>query len=313
MINFMNKKGGSFRKHFIRDWRLHVFMILPLLYLLIFHYYPMFGVQIAFKNFIAARGIWGSQWVGFRHFQTFFASYQFSRVVSNTLILSFYSIIAGFPLPVFLALILNTVRNQKFKKIIQTITYVPHFISIVVLVGMMSTFFSPVSGAYAYFNQLLGKGYPQAIMGISGTFRHFYVWSGIWQELGWGTIIYIAALSAVNPELYEAAEIDGASRWQRIIHIDFPSILPTAAILLILRFGSIMSIGFEKVLLMQTSLNLQAAEIISTYVYKVGLESGGNFSYAAAIGLFNSVINLVVLLAVNRAARKLSEGEVGLL
>ena len=309
----MNRRGGDFKKLFIRDWRLHVFMILPLLYLLIFHYYPMFGVQIAFKNFTAARGIWGSQWVGFRHFRTFFASYQFGRVVSNTLILSLYGLLAGFPLPVFFALILNTVRNQRFKKTVQTVTYIPHFISTVVLVGMMTTFFSPVSGAYGNISQLMGKGYPPVLMGIASTFRHFYVWSSIWQELGWGTIIYIAALSAVNPELYEAAEIDGASRWQRIIHIDFPSILPTAAILLILRFGSLMSIGFEKVLLMQTTLNLQTAEIISTYVYKVGLQSGGNFSYAAAIGLFNSVINCTVLLLVNKAARKMSEGEIGLL
>lgn len=300
-------------KHFIRDWRLHVFMILPLLYLLVFHYYPMFGVQIAFKDFVASKGIWASQWIGFKHFKTFFASYQFGRVVKNTLALSFYLILAGFPLPVFFALILNTVRNQRFKKIVQTVTYIPHFISTVVLVGMMSTFFSPISGVYGYFSQLMGKGYPEVLVGVSGTFRHFYVWSDIWQGLGWGTIIYVAALSAVSPELYEAAEIDGASRWQRIIHIDFPSILPTAAILLILRFGSIMTIGFEKVLLMQTSLNLQASEIISTYVYKVGLQSGGNFSYATAIGLFNSLINCMVLLSVNRIARKMSDGEIGLI
>jgi putative aldouronate transport system permease protein len=309
----MERRGRLFLKHFIRDWRLHVFMILPLLYLLVFHYYPMFGVQIAFKDFVASKGIWGSQWIGFKHFKTFFASYQFGRVVKNTLALSFYLILAGFPLPVFFALILNTVRNQGFKKIVQTVTYIPHFISTVVLVGMMSTFFSPISGVYGYFSQLMGRGYPEVLVGIGETFRHFYVWSDIWQGLGWGTIIYVAALSAVSPELYEAAEIDGASRWQRIIHIDFPSILPTAAILLILRFGSIMSIGFEKVLLMQTSLNLQTSEIISTYVYKVGLQSGGNFSYAAAIGLFNSVINCTVLLSVNKIARKMSDGEIGLI
>jgi putative aldouronate transport system permease protein len=309
----MKQRGGLVLKHFIRDWRLHVFMILPLLYLLVFHYYPMFGVQIAFKDFVASKGIWGSRWIGFKHFKTFFASYQFGRVVKNTLALSFYLILAGFPLPVFFALILNTVRNQRFKKIVQTVTYIPHFISTVVLVGMMSTFFSPISGVYGYFSQLMGKGYPEVLVGIGGTFRHFYVWSDIWQGLGWGTIIYVAALSAVNPELYEAAEIDGTSRWQRIVHIDFPSILPTAAILLILRFGSIMTIGFEKVLLMQTSLNLQTSEIISTYVYKVGLQSGGNFSYAAAIGLFNSLINCTVLLSVNRAARKMSDGEIGLI
>jgi len=236
----------------------------------------------------------------------------FDRVVLNTLILSFYLIIAGFPLPIFFALILNTVRNRHFKKAVQTITYMPHFISTVVLVGMMSTFFSPVAGAYAYFSQLLGGGMPPVLMGMANTFRHFYVWSDIWQNLGWSTIIYIAALSTVNPELYEAAEIDGASRWQRIFHIDLPTILPTAAILLILRLGGIMSIGFEKVLLMQTQLNLQTSEVISTYVYKVGLQSGGNFSYAAAIGLFNSVINCAMLFSVNKISRKLSSGEFGL-
>ena len=309
----MNKRGGLFLKNFTRDWQLHVFMILPLLYLLVFHYYPMFGVQIAFKDFVATRGILGSPWVGFKHFITFFNSHMFSRVIGNTLILSFYLILASFPLPLFFALILNTVRNQKFKKTVQTITYIPHFISTVVLVGMMSTFFSPVSGAYSYISQLFGRGFPPVLMGIGTTFRHFYVWSDVWQHLGWSTIIYIAALSTVNPELYESAEIDGASRWKRLIHIDFPTILPTAAILLILRFGSVMTIGFEKVLLMQTSLNLQTAEIISTYVYKVGLTSGGNFSFASAVGLFNSVINCIILLSVNKAARQLSGGEIGLL
>jgi putative aldouronate transport system permease protein len=288
-------------------------MLLPLLYLLIFAYYPMFGVQIAFKNFSPARGIWGSPWVGLRHFKTFFSSYQFPRVMKNTLILSLYLILAGFPLPIFFALILNTMRNQVFKKIVQTLTYIPHFISTVVLIGMMITFFSPVAGAYGYFFRIFNAGYPDILMGIASTFRHFYVWSDVWQNLGWGTIIYIAALSSVSPELYEAAEIDGASRWQRLVHIDFPAILPTAAIMLILRFGSIMTIGFEKVLLMQTNLNLGTSEIISTYVYKVGLQAGGNFSYATAIGLFNSVINCGVLLLVNRTARKLSDNEIGLL
>ena len=288
-------------------------MFLPLVYLAIFAYYPMFGAQIAFKNYVSARGIWGSEWVGFRHFITFFTSFQFNRVMVNTLVLAFYLLVASFPLPIFFALILNTVRNQRWKKLVQTVTYIPYFISTVVLVGMMSTFFSTVSGAYGYFSQLMGKGIPPVLMGIGSTFRHFYVWSNIWQNLGWGTIIYIAALSSVNPELYEAAEIDGASRWKRLIHIDFPTILPTAAILLILRFGSIMSIGFEKALLMQTPLNLQTSEIISTYVYKVGLQTGGNFSFAAAVGLFNSVINCILLFTVNKTARKLSGDEIGLI
>ena len=308
----MKARGRTFIKNFSRDWQLHVFMFLPLVYLLIFSYYPMFGAQIAFKNYIAAKGVWGSEWVGFRHFVTFFQSYQFSRVVGNTLIISFYELIAGFPLPIFFALILNTVRNQRFKKVIQTTTYIPHFISTVVLVGMMRTFFSPLVGAYGYFSQFLGTGVPPAIMGIASTFRHFFVWSGIWQNLGWGTIIYVAALSAVNPELYEAAEIDGASRWKRLVHIDLPTILPTASILLILRFGGIMSVGLDKTLLMQTPLNLQTSEVISTYVYKVGLQSGGNFSFSAAVGLFNSVVNCILLLTVNKVSKLLSGDEVSL-
>ena len=306
------KNRGRFVKNFSRDWQLHVFMLLPLAYLIIFNYYPMFGAQIAFKNYVAARGIWGSEWVGFRHFITFFQSHQFVRVVSNTLVLSFYLVIAGFPLPIFFALILNTVRNQRFKKVVQTVTYIPHFISTVVMVGMMRTFFSPLVGAYGYFSQLITGQIPATIWGMAPTFRHFYVWSDIWQHLGWGTIIYIAALSAVNPELYEAAEIDGASRWKRVLHIDFPTILPTAAILLILRFGSIMSIGLDKTLLMQSPLNLQTSEIISTYVYKVGLQTGGNFSFASAIGLFNSAINCILLLSVNKASKVLSGDEVSL-
>ena len=287
-------------------------MLLPMIYLIIFAYYPMYGVQIAFKNFQAGLGLFGSPWVGLRHFRTFFNSYQFFRVVKNTLIISFYSLAAGFPLPIIFALVLNVVKNQRFKKFVQTITYVPHFISVVVIVAMINRLFSPITGAYGFIFKNINNNYPPNLLGIASTFRHFYVWSGIWQEIGWSTIIYIAALSAVNTELYEAAQIDGASRFKCIIHVDIPAILPTAAILLILRFGSIMSVGYEKVLLMQTPLNLETAEVISTYVYKVGLQTGGNFSYAAAIGLFNSVVNCILLLVVNKTANKLSSGEHGL-
>ena len=306
------KQKSLFAKHFYRDRQLYLFMLIPVIYLAVFAYYPMFGVQIAFKNFQAARGIFGSSWVGLRHFRTFFNSYQFPRVFKNTIILSFYSLAAGFPLPILFALILNVVRKQRFKKFVQTVTYIPHFISIVVVVGMLQRIFSPFTGAYGYIARMVLGANPGVLLGKADTFRHFYVWSGIWQEMGWSTIIYIAALSTVNTELYEAAQIDGASRFKCIIHVDFPAILPTAAILLILRFGQIMSVGYEKVLLMQTDLNLETAEVISTYVYKVGLQSGGNFSYATAIGLFNSVINCVILLIVNKTANKLSEGDYGL-
>lgn len=309
----MAGKGNTFFKHLKRDWRLHVFMALPLLYMFLFDYYPMLGLQIAFKDFTPALGIWGSKWVGFKHFLTFFESYQFIRVLSNTIIISVYSILAGFPIPIFFALLLNTVKNSRFKKLMQTVTYFPHFISITVLVGMMVRFFSPINGFYGFISRLFGDGYPEAIYGQADTFLHFFVWSGIWQNLGWDSIIYFAALSSVSTDLYEAAEIDGATRWKRLLCIDLPTILPIAGIMLILRLGSILSVGWEKILLMQNNLNLAVSEVISTYVYKVGLVTANNFSYATAIGMFNSVINCLVLLLVNYAARKLSDNEVGLL
>ena len=251
-------------------------------------------------------GIWGSRWVGFKHFTAFFESYQFVRVLKNTVIISMYSILAGFPIPVFFALLLNTVRNNRFKKLMQSITYFPHFISITVLVGMMARFFSPINGFYGYISRLFSEGYPDAIYGQAGTFIHFFVWSGVWQNLGWDSIIYFAALSTVNTDLYEAAEIDGASRWKRLLYIDIPTILPIVGIMLILRFGSILSVEWEKILLMQNNLNLARSEVISTYVYKVGLTiGGGDFSYATAIGLFNSVVNLILIITVNKICSRM--------
>jgi putative aldouronate transport system permease protein len=295
-------------QQFKRCWQLHLFLLLPIIYIIVFAYYPMFGAQIAFKDFMPAEGIWGSQWVGFKHFATFLKSHQFGRVVTNTLRISLYSLFAGFPLPIIFALFLNAVRNQRFKKFVQTVTYMPHFISVVVIVGMMVQIFNPVIGVYKTIYQLFGgEGYPPNIMGSASSFIHLFVWSGIWQQLGWGSIIYMAALSSVDPELHEAAEIDGASRLKRIVYIDFPSILPTISILLILRVGSIMSVGFEKTYLMQNAMNLKYSEVIATYVYKVGIASGhSNYSYASAIGLFNSVINCTLLILANAASRKMS-------
>lgn len=293
------------RKHH----QLLYFMIPGLLYLLIFHYYPMFGVQIAFKDFVAAKGIWNSPWVGFEHFKKFFNSFYFGRVVTNTISISMYQIAAQFPLSVIFALVLNVVRNERFKKITQTITYVPHFISVVVLVGILNQILDPVAGLYGnLYRTFVADNYPKAIVSQSGAFVHLYVWSGIWQNLGWSSIVYIAALSNVNPELHESATIDGASRFARIIHIDLPCILPTASIMLILRFGQIMGVGFEKVYLMQNNMNLIKSEIIATYVYKVGMTPGGSFSYASAIGLFNSVVNCLMLILVNGISRKFNEG-----
>ena len=289
-------------------WQLYLFLLIPVIYTIVFNYYPMLGLQIAFKDFKPALGIWGSEWAGFKHFVAFFNSYQFTRVVGNTLYLSFYSLIASFPMPIIFALLLNTVLHSKYKSFIQTITYIPHFISTVVLVGMMLQMFNPYLGIYGKLYKLFNDvAQAPDIIGKASTFPHMYVWSAIWQSTGFSTIIYVAALSAINPELHEAAEIDGASRFKRVIHIDFPVVIPTATIMLILNAGRIMSIGFEKVYLMQNDLNLRSSEVISTYVYKVGLAAGGgDFGYATAIGLFNSVINLIMIIAVNKAANKLS-------
>lgn len=308
-----NMHRSKFKKFIVdskKTWQLYIFILIPFVYLFIFAYYPMFGIQIAFKNYSAAKGIWGSDWVGMKHFITFFSSHQFKRVIVNTMRVSFYSIVTGFPLAIIFALFLNVIRNQRLKKFVQTVTYIPHFISVLVLVGILFQLFNPVTGVYGmvyrFFNE--SGGYPKDLFAKAGTFPHMYVWSGIWQQLGWSSIIYIAALAAVSPELHEAAEIDGATRLQRVWHVDLPTILPTASIMLILRFGSIMSVGYEKVYLMQNDLNLIQSEVISTYIYKVGLSSATSFSYGTAIGLFNSIINCSMLIAVNYISKKINEG-----
>ena len=284
-----------------RDWQLYLFLLLPLIYIVLFSYVPMLGVQIAFKKFNSNLGIWGSPWVGFMQFTKLFQSYQFERVLINTLTLSLYSIVATFPIPIIFALIMNSMNSERLKKVTQTIVIMPHFISTVVLVGILMQVFNARIGLYGTITEWLTGSYPSDLFRTPMSFRHMYIWSGVWQEFGWGSIIYLAALSSVSPEFHEAALIDGASRFQRIRFIDLPSILPTITIMLILRTGSVMSIGFEKIFLMQNNLNLSASEIISTYIYKVGLSSTGNtdFSYSTAIGLFNSVINMILISSVN--------------
>jgi len=267
----------------------------------------MFGVQIAFKKYTPVGGIWGSDWVGLYNFVKFINSYQFARIVPNTIRLSLYSIIAGFPVPIILALFLNVMRHKYLRKTIQTVIYLPHFISVVVIVGMVFQIFNVRIGIYGIFYHFITGNKPVDLFLSSGTFPHMYVWSGIWQNMGWSTIIYTAALSSVDMELHEAAQIDGASRFARLRHIDFPCILPTAIILLILNSGNILSVGFEKVYLMQNNLNLVKSEVISTYVYKVGITAGASdFSYATAIDLFNAVINLIILTLVNFTAKRVS-------
>lgn len=302
------------KKYFLRmrkNWQLYVFLLIPVIYIIVFAYVPMSGVVLALKRYNPKLGIWGSPWVGMKNFNKFFNSYMFERVLTNTLRLSIYQLLAGFPLPIIFALALNSVQNQRFKKVVQTITYMPHFISTVVLVSMVIKIFNPLTGLYGKtYLSLTGSAAPD-LLAMPTSFVHMYVWSGVWQQFGWDSIIYIAALAAVSPELHEAAEIDGANRIQRVFHIDLPCILPTATIMLILSFGKIMGVGFEKVYLLQNDLNLRTSEVISTYTYKVGLGSaiGGktDYPYATAIGLFNSVVNMTLVFMMNTITRKLSD------
>jgi len=290
-----------------RSWQLQALFLLPLIYLLVFKYYPMYGAQIAFKNFVAVKGIEGSDWIGFDYFVRFFRSYDFWKILGNTIGLSFYHLLAGFPFPILLALSLNFVQNAKFKKTVQMITYAPHFISVVVMVGIILQMLDPRAGLINRGLMLFGID-PVHFMAKPGLFQSIFVWSDIWQNVGWGCIIYLAALAAIDPALHEAAIMDGANKMRRMWHIDLPGIMPIAMILLILNVGRLMDIGFEKVLLLQNPLNLRTSEIIDTYVYKVGLASNlVNFSYATAIGLFKSVVNMFLLLAINQTARKFKQ------
>lgn len=293
-----------------RYWQVYLFLLLPILYLILFCYWPMTGLQIAFKKFSLADGIWGSPFVGLRQFDRFFRFYEFSRVLKNTLVISGYGILASFPIPIVFALMLNSIRQGKFSKCVQTITYIPHFISTVVLVGMILQIFNSRVGLYGVIYNAVTGSIPSDLLANPSAFPHLYVLSGIWQNFGWDSIIYIAALTGISQELHEAAELDGASRFKRLLHIDLPGILPTITIMLILNTGRIMSVGFEKVYLMQNNLNLSASEVISTYVYKIGMGVGSavpDYSYSTAIGLFNSVINLILICTVNAISRKLSE------
>lgn len=307
----VNKGKGYAWNKFKQSWQLQLMLLLPVAYMLIFHYIPMYGLQIAFKNYRARAGIWGSEWVGLKNFKEFFAYYKWKQLVTNTLGISFYAILAGFPIPVILALIIHVNDHKVLKKITQNVAYIPHFISVVVMVGILNQVFNPVTGIYGYINRLLGVVNYVDIRSSAAAFRHLYVWSGVWQGMGWGTIIYVAALGAVSPELHEAAKIDGASRWKRVLHVDIPTILPTVSIMLILRSGSIMSVGYEKVYLMQNSLNISKSEVISTYVYKYGLAKN-KLSYGTAVSLMNSVINTAMIVLVNFLANKFSDGEAGL-
>ena len=289
-----------------RNIGLYIFLIPALIYLFIFMYGPMYGVLIAFKNYNMAKGVWGSPWVGMYNFQRFFKGYNFWSTLWNTISLSLYFLLATLPLPVILGLMLNNIKNGMFKKTVQMITYAPNFISLVIIVGMLKIFMAPNTGLVNVVLAMFSGTGNYDVFGSPDAFRHLYVWSGVWQTLGWNSIIYVAALAGVSPDLYEAATIDGANRMQRIWYLEIPSILPTITMMLILNVGSIMNIGFEKVYLMQTPLNLKVAETIPTYVYKMGVING-DYGLATAIGLFNSVVSCVLMLIVNFTCKKLND------
>lgn len=293
------------RKKLKKSVPLFMLLVPSFLLLLFFAYTPMYGLIIAFKDYVPTLGFWGSPWVGFKHFTQFFNSYQFSLTIRNTLSISLYSILVGFPIPIGIALLSNQIRRDKFKKVFQVTTYLPHFISTMVMAGMILLFLSPGNGLIANVLDLFNIRMPNVLSNPS-YFNDIYVWSDVWQHAGWDSIIYLAALSSIDPSFYEAADMDGASRLQKIFHIDVPLLIPTTMILLILRAGTVLNIGFEKVLLLQNPLNLAGSEIISTYVYKVGLQSY-QYSLSTAIGLFNTVVNLLILLAVNWISKRLTK------
>ena len=299
------KRSPPILQYLQRDWQLYLLLIPVMLYYIVYQYLPMGGLVMSFQNYIPALGFFDSQWVGFDNFIRFFESYSFWRVLINTIEVSVLQLIFGFPFPVILALLLNEVRNKYFKRTVQTITYAPHFISTVVLVGMMTLVLSPSTGIVNKLIESLG-GESINFMTEPGWFKPLYVISDIWQNAGWGAIIYVAALSSVDPQLHESAVIDGANRWQRIWHINLPGILPTIIIMLIMQTGRVMNIGFEKVFLMQTDPNLVASDVISTFVYRNGLIQG-QLSCAAAVGMFNSVINFLLVFVVNKISNKLSD------
>ncbi len=287
------------------NWDLLLFCLPGMILTIIYHYIPIYGVQIAFRNYKAKKGIWGSDWVGLKNIERFFNSAQAWPTIRNTLVLSLYSLVAAFPIAVILALLLNSFRHKRYRKVIQAVTYAPHFISTVVMCGMLILFLSPRLGVVNTVIRSLG-GESINFMGKSYMWRHIYVWSGIWQSMGWSSVIYFAALSGVSPEYHEAAIVDGATKFQRVLHIDLPFLAPTMTMLLILNCGSILSIGFEKAYALQNDLNMGVSEIISTYVYKVGLINR-DISFSTAIDLFNSVVNSILLISVNAITRKLSE------
>ena len=302
-------KGKNKFRIFMRDLRksryLYILLIPTIIYFIIFAYVPLYGLLMAFENYNPYQGIFGSPWIGLRHIKNFFSSVFFWRLIANTISINLYNLAVGFPLPILLALMINEVKNKAYQRTVQTIVYLPHFISLVVVAGMLVSFLSPSSGIVNALIQALG-GDPIHFLAEPGWFQSVYVWSGVWQDAGWGSIIYLAALAGIDQQLYEASTVDGANSWHKLIYITIPGIMPTIIIMLILRMGSIFSVGFEKIILIYNPLTYKTADVISTYIYRRGIV-GADFSYSTAIGLFNSIINFVMLVVFNKFSRRVSE------
>ena len=294
-------KKGCLKKNILANWQLYAMLLVPVVLTIIYKYIPMYGIQIAFRDFKASRGMWGSEWVGLEWFERFFSSPNCVRMIRNTVLLSLYSLLWSFPIPIILALLINQLRFKRFKRVVQTVLYAPHFISIMVVCGMIRIFLSPSGGL---INLIAGTNID--FLSEASAFRTIYIASGIWQDAGWGIIVYMATLSNIDTTLYEAAKIDGASMFQRIRFIDIPELIPTVVLMLIMSAGNLMNVGFEKVWLLQTDLNKATSDVIAVYVYQQGIEQA-KYSYSTAVGLFNTIVNIILLIVVNKMASKISE------
>ncbi len=294
---------GDLRRKLAENWQLYLLLLIPVALTFIYKYIPMYGIQIAFRDFKASRGYAGSEWVGWYWFKRFFSAPTFGRMIANTVLVSLYSLLWSFPIPIVLSLMINQLNHARYKRVVQTVLYAPHFISVMVICGMIRIFLSPSGGL---INLILGTSVD--FLTESSAFRTIYIASGIWQDAGWGCIIYLATLANVDPGLYEAAKVDGASVFQRILHIDLPALLPMAILNLIMAAGGLMNVGFEKVWLLQTDLNKATSDVIAVYVYEQGIQNA-KYSYSTAVGLFNTVINIALLLIVNKIASKASDVE----
>lgn len=292
------------KKYWTRNWQLWLMLLPAILYIFVFCYVPMYGIQLAFRDYSYSTGITGGAWAGFKYFKQYFDSPMFFTTLRNTFILSLFSIIVGFPAPIILAMLINQIRNNKWKRVVQTTVYIPYFVSIVVLVSMINIMFRNDSGVIGNLLKAIGLVAKDVnILGKESAFVPLYVLTGVWQSMGWNSIIYIAALSSVDTQLYDSCKIDGANRWQTMIHIDLPAILPTIMILLIMNMGNVLNVGFDKVYLMQNSMNMGVSQVISTYVYTVGIKSG-QFSFGSAVGLFNTVVNFAFLIVTNYISKR---------